>query len=195
MENNWTIEQTKTLFALAREAKERGRGLAWAFGAMSEKTGRSMNSVRNYYYSQLKMFELVPQLSADLGITLVDSERERFELFEAAEIETLLENVLVGKANGASVRKVIADMASGDAKKALRLQNKYRSMILHHREKVNEIMRRIGASGRDYYNPYAKEVVVAGTEVDNHKKLNDFISSLDESEVGEFLTLMKKFFA
>ena len=195
MENNWTIEQTKTLFALAREAKERGRGLAWAFNAMSQKTGRSTNSVRNYYYSQLKMFELVPQLSADLGITLVDTERERFELFEAGEIETLLENVLVGKANGVSVRKVIADMANGDAKKALRLQNKYRSMVLHHRDKVTEVMRRIGASGRDYYNPYAKEVVVAGTEVDNHQKLNDFISSLDESEVGEFLSLMKKFFA
>ena len=195
MENNWTIEQTKTLFSLAREAKEKERGLVWAFPAMSDKTGRSVNSVRNYYYSQLKMFELVPSLAKDLGIELVDSSRERFELFEADEIDELLENVLSGKARGVSVRQVIADMSGGDGKKALRLQNKYRSMILHHREKVNEVMRRIGASGKDYYNPYLKETVAAGSETDNYKKLNDYIASLDEAEVGEFLQIMKKFFA
>ncbi|MCI8596198.1 MAG: hypothetical protein HFE35_05225 [Clostridia bacterium] len=195
MENNWTIEQTKTLFSLAREAKEKERGLVWAFSAMSDKTGRSVNSVRNYYYSQLKMFELVPSLAKDLGIELVDSSRERFELFEADEIDELLENVLSGKARGVSVRQVIADMSGGDGKKALRLQNKYRSMILHHREKVNEVMRRIGASGKDYYNPYLKETVAAGSETDNYKKLNDYIASLDEAEVGEFLQIMKKFFA
>lgn len=195
MENNWTIEQTKTLFSLAREAKEKERGLVWAFSAMSNKTGRSVNSVRNYYYSQLKMFELVPSLAKDLGIELVDSSRERFELFEADEIDELLENVLSGKARGVSVRQVIADMSGGDGKKALRLQNKYRSMILHHREKVNEVMRRIGASGKDYYNPYLKETVAAGSETDNYKKLNDYIASLDEAEVGEFLQIMKKFFA
>ena len=195
MENNWTIEQTKTLFSLAREAKEKERGLVWAFSAMSDKTCRSVNSVRNYYYSQLKMFELVPSLAKDLGIELVDSSRERFELFEADEIDELLENVLSGKARGVSVRQVIADMSGGDGKKALRLQNKYRSMILHHREKVNEVMRRIGASGKDYYNPYLKETVAAGSETDNYKKLNDYIASLDEAEVGEFLQIMKKFFA
>ena len=195
MENNWTIEQTKMLFSLAREAKEKERGLVWAFSAMSDKTGRSVNSVRNYYYSQLKMFELVPSLAKDLGIELVDSSRERFELFEADEIDELLENVLSGKARGVSVRQVIADMSGGDGKKALRLQNKYRSMILHHREKVNEVMRRIGASGKDYYNPYLKETVAAGSETDNYKKLNDYIASLDEAEVGEFLQIMKKFFA
>ena len=189
MENNWTIEQTKTLFSLAREAKEKGRGLIWAFSAMSEKSGRSVNSVRNYYYSQLKMFELVPSLATDLGIELLDSSRERFELFDSDEIEELIERVIIGKANGVSVRKTIAEMSEGDGKKALRLQNKYRSMILHHREKVTEIMRKLGAAGKNYYNPYLKEVIVAGAETDNYKKLGDYIASLDETEVGE------KFFA
>lgn len=195
MENNWTIEQTKTLFSLAKEAKEQGHGLVRAFSTVGTRTGRSVNSVRNYYYSQLKMFELVPGIAADLGIELVDSGRERFELFGAKEIEELVRKVLVGKGNGISVRRVIAEMAAGDTKKALRLQNKYRSMVLHHRDKVTEIMRSLGAEGINYYNPYIKETVVAGTETDNYRKLNDYISSLDETEVGEFLVLMKKFFA
>lgn len=195
MENNWTIAQTKTLFSLAREAKEKGRGLSYAFAAMSEKTGRSLNSVRNYYYSQLKMFELVPSLATDLGIQLLDTPRERFELFGADEIDELLTKVLVGKANGVSVRKTIAAMAHNDPKKALRLQNKYRSLVLHHRDKVTDVMHRLAAEEKSYYNPYRKEVVLPGEDTDNYKKLNDYVSSLDESEVGEFLSIMKKFFA
>ncbi len=195
MENNWTIEQTKTLFARAAAAKKQGKGLVWAFTDVSDLTGRSVNSVRNYYYSQLKMFELLPRLAEDLGISVPKSDRERFELFTQEEIESLVENVLTEKAKGQSVRKTIAAMANGDRKKALRLQNKYRSMILHHRSKVTEIMRRIGEKGESYFNPYTKEVVTAGAEVDNYRLLTDYIGSLDESEVGEFLQIMKKFFA
>ena len=195
MDNNWTIEQTKTLFALAKQAKDGGKGLIAAFTEMSKQTGRSVNSVRNYYYSQLKTFELVPTLAADLGIAVGSVDRERFELFNKEEIDELIERVIINKAAGISVRKTIAEMANGDSKKALRLQNKYRSMILHHREKINEIMRKIGSRGENYFNPYMKETVVAGSERDNYKRLSDYISSLDEAEVGEFLQIMKKFFA
>ena len=195
MENNWTIEQTKALFNRAQAAKQEGKGLIKAFTEIAEQTGRSVNSVRNYYYSQLKMFELLPRLANDLGIEVPKSERERFELFTQAEIETLVETVLTEKAKGQSVRKTIAALAKGDRKQALRLQNKYRSMVLHHRAKVTEIMKRIGEKGENYFNPYTKEVVVAGTEVDNYRLLTEYIGGLDEAEVGEFLQIMKKFFA
>ena len=195
MENNWTIEQTKTLFNLARKAKKSGRGLTGAFNEMSELTGRSVNSVRNYYYSQLKMFELVPSLASDLRIKLVEGERERFELFTSEQIDELLKRVLSGKAQGVSVRKVIEEMADGNSKYALRLQNKYRSMILHHRPTVTAVMKELSSKGIDYYNPYLKEVVKAGCEADNYRKLTDYVNSLDETELGEFLQIMKKFFA
>ena len=195
MENNWTIEQTKALFNRAQAAKKEGKGLVWAFTDIANQTGRSVNSVRNYYYSQLKMFELLPRLADDLGIAVPKSERERFTLFTGEEIESLVDTVLTEKAKGQSVRKTIAALSNGDRKQALRLQNKYRSMVLHHRAKVTEIMKRIGERGDNYFNPYTKEVVVAGTEVDNYRLLTEYIGSLDESEVGEFLSIMKKFFA
>lgn len=195
MDNNWTITQTKTLFAQCRAAKEKGRGLSEAFAAVAAQTGRSINSVRNYYYSQLKMFELVPSLAGDLGIVLTAKDRERFTLFTEAEIDALLREVLVGKANGVSVRKTILRLSDGNGKTALRLQNKYRSLVLHHRDKVTQIMRTLSESGTPYYNPYLRERVLPGEENDNYKKLNEYISSLDETEVGEFLSLMRKFFA
>lgn len=78
MENNWTIEQTKELFALAKTAYSQGKGLKVAFTQMSEKSGKSINSVRNYYYSQLKMFELVPSLAQNIGIETVRENELRF---------------------------------------------------------------------------------------------------------------------
>jgi len=195
MENNWSIEQTKKLFAYAYSAAATGKGLMWAFVKTAEESGRSVNSVRNYYYSQLKMFELVPKLAEDLGIKTVTSQRGQFELFDKDEIRQLLEQILVGKANGVSVRATIAKLSKGDAKLALRLQNKYRSMVMHHKDKLFGLMNELGKCGTVYYNPYTKSVVTEPDGGDNYKKLNDYIASLDQGEVAHFFTLMKKLFA
>jgi len=196
MENNWSIEQTKKLFGYAYAAGESGKGLMWAFLKTAEESGRSVNSVRNYYYSQLKMFELVPKLAEDLGIRLKPVSRGQFELFKSDEIHDLLERILTGKANGFSVRATIAQLSGGDGKRALRLQNKYRSMITHHKPKVTAVMNGLAAKGTPYFNPYTKSVVTdAADAADNYKKLSDYITSLDESEVDNFFSLMKKLFA
>lgn len=189
MEKNWTISQTKDLFDLVYAAAESGKGLNSAFIKMSEKCGRSVNSVRNYYYSQLKMFQLVPRLADDLGVRLVSVRRADFELFSEAEITALIETILTAKANGVSVRAAILDMAAGDSKLALRLQNKYRSMLAHHRDRVTAVMEDMAARGVVYYNPYKKSVVDGG---DNLALLTEYISKLDESEAGSFLKLIKK---
>ena len=174
MENNWTIEQTKKLFALANEATAQGKGLVHAFTRLSQESGRSVNSVRNYYYSQLKMFELVPQIAADLGITPPDGNRCEFELFTAEQINELIETVLTDKAKGISV---------------------YRRLVTHHRDRVTTVMKNLAQRGVPYFNPYLKQTMTGGESPDNYKKLNDYIAALDEAEVGEFLSLMKKLFA
>lgn len=190
MENNWTINQTKELFGLVNEAIENGNGLKSAFAKMAEKTARSVNSVRNYYYSQLKIFELVPSLASDLGITVAKCEREQFELFSESEIDELVRKILIGKANGESVRGTIASMSS-TPKQALRLQNKYRSMVAHHKDTVTAIMNDLATKGIRYFNPYSKQVE-DGTNKNSITKLSDYINKLDESEVGSFLSLLSK---
>ena len=191
MENNWTIAQTKDMFALVKKAEALGEGLNWAFAEMSKKSGRSANSVRNFYYSQLKMFRLLPTIASDLDISLPESKREGFELFTPQEIRSLVESVLVGKAQGKSVRAVIATLSGGDSKKALRLQNKYRSMLTHHRAFVNEIMDDLKKRGVEYYDPY-RRTVGSREDDDNLKKLGEYIARLDEQEAGSFLKLIRK---
>ena len=66
--NTWTIEQTKALFNRCAAARKAGKSLSAAFEETAKLTDRSVNSVRNYYYSQAKTFELVPDIAEKLGI-------------------------------------------------------------------------------------------------------------------------------
>lgn len=177
---------------MVAEAAKSGKGLVWAFDRMAAQCGRSSNSVRNYYYSQLKMFQLLPALAKDLQINLPEVKRDNFELFTQQEIRGLVENILIGKAEGKSVRAVIASLSGGDSKKALRLQNKYRSMLTHHRAYVEDVMSSLKSRGIAYYDPYRKAVGSVGEAEDNIAKLTDYISKLDEQEAGSFLKLIKK---
>lgn len=190
MNNNtnkvWTIEQTKSLFALCDSHRDAGKSLSSAFAAVAAKTGRSINSVRNYYYGQAKTFELVPEIAKRLGIKPTAVKREAFVPFDASEVDQLIERILVGKARGKSVRATIAEMSGGDGKKALRLQNKYRSVLRSHRVDVERIMRDLDTRGVAYVDPYRRE------ESDNFDRLTRYIAALDESKVGKFLSIMEK---
>lgn len=192
MENNWTIDETKTLFDMAYRAAEANRGLSFAFNKMAAKTGRSVNSVRNYYYSQLKMFTLIPGLSNDLGIKIVSGRRAAFETFSESEIDELIAYILTEKAKGVSVRAAIAARSGSDAKLALRLQNKYRSVLVHHSKRVTAVMNDLARRGVPYFNPYKKAVVDHEKTQDNLTLLTEYISRLDEGEAGSFLQLIRK---
>ncbi|MDE7464016.1 MAG: hypothetical protein K2M48_03205 [Clostridiales bacterium] len=184
---SWTIEQTKKLFSLCDKAKNNGTSLSDAFSEMAKATGRSVNSVRNYYYGQAKTFELVPEIAEKLGIKSTKIKRDAFVPFEDGEIRELIEKVIVGKANGKSVRATIFEMAKGAAKKALRLQNKYRSVLRSHREDVEKVMADLTSRGVAFVDPYSK----AG-RTDNFARLTEYIAALDESKVGSFLSLIEK---
>ncbi len=185
--SEWTIKETRELFMLCGTARDGGKSLSEAFLAMAKKTGRSVNSVRNYYYGQARTFELVPEIATKLGIKTVGVKRDAFVPFTDNEIRTLIETVLVNKAGGKSVRATIFELAGGDGKKALRLQNKYRSVLRSHRKDVEAVMRELDARGVAYVNPYVRE-----NQADNFVRLTEYIAALDESKVGTFLSLIEK---
>ncbi|MCH5156033.1 MAG: hypothetical protein J1F69_05435 [Clostridiales bacterium] len=186
MNNNiWTVEQTKELFLRCNEARKTGKSLSAAFRDIANRTGRSVNSVRNYYYGQTKTFELVPEIAVKLGIKVGDTARDRFVPFSQAETDELIRNVLIAKGRGISVRKAILELSGGDSKKALRLQNKYRSCLRSHRDRVESIVDELKEKHMPYVNPY-------GDGTDNFSRLTEYIASLDERGAHKFLSLIEK---
>lgn len=183
---NWTIEQTKQLFELCDAARRGNKGLSAAFGEMSKRTGRSVNSVRNYYYAQAKTFELVPEVAEKLGIKTARVKREAFVPFTDNEIDALIEHILVSKASGKSVRAAILEMANGDGKLALRYQNKYRSVLVAHRDRVEAIVAKLQARGVKCFDPYARG------KTDNFERLTQYLAALDSDRAQKFLDLIEK---
>lgn len=185
MDKNWTVKETVELFSLCDAARERGESLSAAFAALALKTGRSVNSVRNYYYSQAKTFELVPEIADKLGIKRAKVERERFVPFTDSEVRELVERILIARGEGKSVRKAIFEYANGDARLALRYQNKYRSVLKSHRELVDEIARELDGRG-------IKCGTADSRSADNFTRLTEYIAALDEKRVGKFLSIIEK---
>lgn len=189
MNNNtksWDKHLTRQLFEECKAAHESGKSFAPAFEKMAKLTGRSINSVRNYYYSQAKMLELVPELCDNLGVSPVRVKREGFVPFTDDEVRRLIEHVITCKAKGLSVRAAINKLAAGDGKLALRYQNKYRSALRAHKPLVQSVMAQLDSRGVAYVNPYRKD------NTDNFARLTEYIAALDEAKLGKFISIIEK---
>ena len=139
--------QKQEIDALARsidEANQAGQSLRSVFERMGEELGRKPNSIRNFYYAQVRSHE-----------EGAPSRAMPFEVFTQDEVERLVESVLTARAQGLSVRACVRNLADGDRTRMLRYQNKYRSTIRTRPELVNRIMQRLSQEGIPYVSPYA----------------------------------------
>ena len=161
---NWTVQEMKRLFALCSEAQKQNKGLKTAFETIAKETNRKPNSVRNYYYAQVKTLSLLPEYGRTLGISAVKHQKSSFALFGGAEIKALIKDILIRQSSGESVRAITTDMAKGDKSKMLRLQNKYRSVIFHKKDYVRDIMKEMRDEGVTFMNPYTRRVAIRGAE-------------------------------
>ena len=131
---------------------------------MATLTGQSVGSVRNYYYAQAKLFKMMPSLATAMGVGEIKRRSKPFDVFTEQECRLVLLRALSGKAEGKSVRLTLWEMADGDKRIALRLQNKYRSLLAHHRSLVEQVMVELEKSGKRYFDPYSKTVVNPGNK-------------------------------
>ena len=116
------------------------------FDRLGQELGRKPNSIRNFYYAQVRA-----QTGEAMGRALP------FETFSPEEVERLIESVLTARAQGLSVRACVRKLADGDRTLMLRYQNKYRSTVRTRPELVHRVMDRLAQAGIPYVNPYAGE--------------------------------------
>ena len=194
---NWTIQEMKRLFALCGEAQKQNKGLKSAFEIMAKETNRKPNSVRNYYYAQVKTLSLLPEYGKSLGISAVKHKKSSFTLFAENEIKQLIKDVLVRQSSGESVRAITTDMAEGDKSKMLRLQNKYRSIVFHKKNYVQQLMKGMKEEGITFINPYTRRIIMKGAEetagvtgeLENvNELLKQFFEAKDEGDKMEKLS-------
>lgn len=129
MKNNiaWAKAEICKLFDVVAEYKKKSKPLIHAFTEFGVKFGRKTNSVRNFYYTQLKIFENTPELSNKWGIDLSEHQKSEQKFFTEQELELSMDKISSFMKKGYSVRKACYEVACGDLHQMLRLQNKYHS--------------------------------------------------------------------
>ena len=140
----WTDAEANLLWETAEEAGRQGLALKSVFEKIAGETGRRPNSIRNYYYAQVRE-------------RLDGAERAaRFVPFEESEVVNLLEQVLRDRAQGHSVRSCLQRISQGDHSLMLRYQNKYRSLIKTRPNLVQQVVDQLNAEGIDVKPPEVK---------------------------------------
>lgn len=140
----WSDSETNLLWETADEAQQQGIALKSVFEKIATQTGRRPNSIRNYYYAQVRQ-------------RMGDQQRtQRFVPFEEHEVTELLEQVLRDRAQGKSVRSCLQRISGGDHSLMLRYQNKYRSVIKTRPELVKRVVDRLQSEGVEVRIPEVK---------------------------------------
>jgi len=140
----WQQREIDTLKARITEAEQSGDSLRSVFDQLALELGRRPNSIRNFYYAQLRA-------GSGTGRTLP------FETFSPGEVENLLRSVLISRAQGMSVRACVRKLSGGDKTLMLRYQNKYRSTVRTRPDLVRRIMDELAQEGIPYVSPYAAQ--------------------------------------
>ena len=125
--NGYTEEEAKSLVDYIKEGKKKGKTLTWLFETYGLQRGRAKGSVRNYYYALMKNEKKDERIAKLLDGTSLSV--EKIKEFTDEETDEALRSILAEKSKGLSVRRAIYNLAGGDDKLMLRLQNKYRNTL------------------------------------------------------------------
>ncbi len=140
--NGYTEEEAKSLVEFIKEGKNKGKTLTWLFESYGMQRGRAKGSVRNYYYALMKNEKKDERI-----VRLLDGSAlsvEKIREFTEEETDEALRSILAEKSKGFSVRRAIYNLAAGDDKLMLRLQNKYRNMLKKNPDRIAAIATEMG---------------------------------------------------
>lgn len=133
--SGWSESENQLLWETADEAQQQGLPLKAVFEQIARQTGRRPNSIRNYYYAQVRQHEDGQPHTA------------RFVPFTQQEVDWLMEQVLTARSEGQSVRSCLQKLSGGDHSLMLRYQNKYRAVIKSRPDYVRQLVDRLNEKG------------------------------------------------
>lgn len=139
--NGYTHEEATGLIEYIYAGRNAGKTLSYLFETYGKEHNRAKGSVRNYYYAFLKKRD-------DLRVRAILAGKElkagEIKPFTEEETDEMLKSVLLEKSKGLSVRRAIMNLAGGDDKLMLRIQNKYRNVAKKQPERLMRVAQEAG---------------------------------------------------
>lgn len=134
----WTKAEICKLFDMVEKYRKNNQPLLSAFQEFANRFARKCGSVRNFYYSQVKMLEASPKLCKEWGINLENHKKSSPKPFSLEEEKQQMSQIEQFVAKGHSVRFACKTLAGGDITQMLRLQNKYHAT--HAKKTVSNVV-------------------------------------------------------
>ncbi len=128
------------LMALLKEKKN--KSLSDVFREYSAKSGKSEGTVRNVYYGVIKSINSDKELLEKFGLSEIKVNSPK--TFSDTDERQLVKKILELKKQGYSVRRAVTTVANGNAKLALRYQNKYRNVLSKKPKLVSDVVAELG---------------------------------------------------
>ena len=167
--NGYTEDEARELIDFVENGKRAGKTLTALFAAFGESHGRAKGSVRNYYYALMKN-----EYGDERIVKLLDGSQlsvEKIREFTEEETDAALRSILAEKSKGLSVRRAIFNLAKGDDKLMLRLQNKYRNTLKKEPSRIAALAAEMGLADE-----------VKRVERSAHKVLDKRVKGLPEAD-------------
>ncbi len=148
------------LFAFVKTNKQKGHTLKFTLKKFAAANGKTYSQVRNLYYQSLDFFKCKPRTAKRYGIDPKEFCYADYDTFTDREVKTLLQYILTNVAKGKSIRKCVFELADGEKNQALRLLNKYRSILRRKENLVYDVMMELFEKGVVFFHPYTQKKVV-----------------------------------
>ena len=139
--STWEDEEVKTLFKFVEIKKSEAVPLVKIFAEFANHTKRKQNSVRNYYYKEIKNLKDNLDRANCLDIDINKHFAKKPEHFSEQDKQQTIKKIQNLVDSGYSVRKACLELSGGNATQMIRLQNKYRSSKKQKDEGINNIIK------------------------------------------------------
>ncbi len=177
--NGYTQDEAENLVEYIYSGRQSGKTLSYLFDTYGKSHGRAKGSVRNYYYALLKSKGDIRVQKLLKGKDLTACEIKEFTESETDEV---INNILIERSKGYSVRRAIKNIAGDDEKLVLRLQNKYRNILKKQPDRIERAIEKLGLS-RDGALETDKRVLLKSKIEREINTLYDKINSALKAEV------------
>ena len=188
--NGYTEEEAKKLIEFVSEGKRKGKTLTYLFETYGKAHGRAKGSVRNYYYALMKNprgDERIVKLLDGTSLSV-----EKIKEFTEEETENAIRSILAEKSKGVSVRKAICNLAKGDDKLMLRLQNKYRNTLKKQPEAIKQIADEMGVEIGQIGGRYGSKEKNAASRAYENARFDDALRRRLENEINALYDRLAK---
>lgn len=188
--NGYTEEEAKKLIEFVSDGKRKGKTLTYLFESYGQAHGRAKGSVRNYYYALMKNAKGDERI-----VRLLDGKSlsvEKIKEFTEEETQKAIRSILAEKSKGVSIRKAICNLAQGDDKLMLRLQNKYRNTLKKQPDTIRKIAKELGVEIGQIGGRYGLKTKNSNKQVDTAMRFDDGLRRRLENEINALYDRLAK---